>query len=133
MPLTVRADRDRLVQVLVNLLSNAAKFAPDEDGLIRVALSATAGRVRVCVLDNGPGIPPDDLELIFEKFRQSASGGEKPIGTGLGLPISRRIIEQLDGRIWAEAGLDKGANLCFELPLLASVGGSSTDFSISNN
>ncbi len=130
MPLTVRADRDRLVQVLVNLLSNAAKFAPAEDGLIRVTLSAAAGHVRVCVADNGPGIPSEDLELIFEKFRQSASGGEKPIGTGLGLPISRRIIEQLDGRIWAEAGLDKGANLCFELPLLESDGGTSTDFSV---
>ncbi|MGB5737513.1 MAG: sensor histidine kinase [Thiohalocapsa sp.] len=117
-PLMVRADRDRLVQVLVNLLSNAAKFAPAEDGLIQVTLTAEANLVHVCVADNGPGIPPNDLELIFEKFRQSASGGEKPIGTGLGLPISRRIIEQLGGRIWAETGRDKGANLCFELPLL---------------
>ena len=117
-PLRVRADRDRLVQVLVNLLSNAAKFAPEGAGLVCIRLGAEDGHVRVCVSDNGPGIPPDDLELIFEKFRQSASGGEKPIGTGLGLPISRRIIEQLGGRIWAEANRDKGANLCFELPLL---------------
>ena len=83
-----------------------------------MTLTAEANLVHVCVADNGPGIPPNDLELIFEKFRQSASGGEKPIGTGLGLPISRRIIEQLGGRIWAETGRDKGANLCFELPLL---------------
>jgi signal transduction histidine kinase len=116
-PLHLRADRDRLIQVLVNLLSNAAKFAPEGRGRIDISLAAADGIARVCVADNGPGIPADDLELVFEKFRQAAGGGEKPIGTGLGLPISRRIIEHLGGRIWAEAGADKGATLCFELPL----------------
>ena len=52
--------------------------------------------------DNGRGIPEDELELVFEKFRQASSGGEKPIGTGLGLPISRQIVENFGGRIWAE-------------------------------
>ncbi len=115
-PATVLADRDRLVQVMVNLLSNAAKFAPAEDGEIRICLHAGEGWQRVCVSDNGSGIPDAELELVFEKFRQSASGGEKPIGTGLGLPISRQIVEHLGGRIWAEGGPRKGATLCFELP-----------------
>jgi len=115
----VRGDRDRLVQVLVNLLSNAAKFAPEVNGLIRLRLTAVEGRARLCVADNGPGIPDDELELVFERFRQAAGGGEKPIGTGLGLPISRRIVEHLGGRIWAEAGRRKGASICVELPLLS--------------
>ncbi|HBG95356.1 MAG TPA: histidine kinase, partial [Chromatiaceae bacterium] len=118
-PLTVHGDQDRLVQVLVNLLSNAAKFAPEGSGVIRVSLGADSGRALVSIADNGPGIPPEDLERIFEKFRQSASGGEKPIGTGLGLPICRRIVEHLGGRIWAAPGTDTGANLYFELPLRA--------------
>jgi signal transduction histidine kinase len=119
---TVRGDHDRLVQVLVNLIANAAKFAPEEHGLIRVTVSIDGDRVGVCVADNGPGIPPEDLKLVFEKFRQSASGGEKPIGTGLGLPICRRIIEHMGGRIWAVAGPDKGANLYFNLPVAARGG-----------
>jgi Na+/proline symporter/nitrogen-specific signal transduction histidine kinase len=115
----VEGDRDRLVQVMMNLLSNAAKFAPEGTGSIRVSLTRAGELARVRVADNGPGIPEHDRELIFEKFRQSASGGEKPIGTGLGLPICRRIVEHLGGRIWAEAVPDKGATLCFELPALA--------------
>jgi len=70
----------------------------------------------ISVSDNGRGIPDDELDLIFEKFRQASSGGEKPIGTGLGLPISRQIVENFGGRIWAEGRVEKGATLCFELP-----------------
>jgi signal transduction histidine kinase len=114
----VLADRDRLVQVLVNLLSNAAKFAPRGTGRVEVRLRDGDGHWRVCVADNGPGIPESDLELVFEKFRQSASGGEKPVGTGLGLPISRQIVENFGGRIWAESAPGAGATLCFELPSL---------------
>lgn len=117
-PAVVWADRDRLVQVMLNLLSNAAKFAPPGNGRVEVRLTPTAGTWRVCVSDNGPGIPPSDLELVFEKFRQAASGGEKPIGTGLGLPICRQIVETFGGRIWAEGGRQIGATLCFELPYL---------------
>ena len=71
---------------------------------------------RICVTDNGPGIPEGELDLVFEKFRQSAIGGAKPAGTGLGLPISRQIIDNLGGRIWAENTPQKGATLCFDLP-----------------
>jgi Na+/proline symporter/signal transduction histidine kinase len=118
----VRGDHDRLVQVLVNLIANAAKFSPEESGLIQVSIGIDGDRAIVCVADNGPGIPPEDMQLVFEKFRQSASGGEKPIGTGLGLPICRRIIEHLGGRIWAMAGPVEGAHIYFNLPLAARDG-----------
>jgi signal transduction histidine kinase len=112
----VWGDRDRIVQVLVNLLSNAAKFAPTGSGEVWIGLSPADAAWRVCVEDNGHGIPESDLELVFEKFHQTARGGAKPGGTGLGLPISRRIIDNLGGRIWAEGAPGKGATLCFELP-----------------
>jgi len=119
-PALVQADRDRLVQVMVNLLSNAAKHVPVKDGRVEIRLASRDGVWRVTVIDNGPGIPPDDLEIVFEKFLQSSTGSEKPVGTGLGLPISRQIIEHLGGRIWAEGGFRKGATLCFELPKTTS-------------
>ena len=112
----VWGDRDRLVQVLMNLLSNAAKFAPPESGRILLHLHRVGPNWRICVSDNGPGIPAGDLELVFEKFRQTSVAGAKPAGTGLGLPISRGIIDNLGGRIWAQTMPQKGANLCFELP-----------------
>ncbi|TCT21536.1 sensor histidine kinase [Thiobaca trueperi] len=131
-PAVVWGDRDRLVQVLVNLLSNAAKFAPTDTGRLEIRLfpapppatdpasepetAPVVAHWRVCVTDNGPGIPEGELDLVFEKFRQSAIGGAKPAGTGLGLPISRQIIDNLGGRIWAENTPQKGATLCFDLP-----------------
>jgi len=115
-PALMLADRDRLVQVMVNLLSNAAKHVPAEGGRVKIRLESRDTVWRVTVIDNGPGIPPDDLQIVFEKFLQSSTGAEKPVGTGLGLPISRQIIEHLGGRIWAEGGSEKGATLCFELP-----------------
>jgi Na+/proline symporter/nitrogen-specific signal transduction histidine kinase len=115
-PANVDGDRDSLIQVMVNLLSNAAKFAPAGNGLIRIRLENADFGWRVCVIDNGPGIPEEDLALVFEKFRQSSRGGEKPLGTGLGLPICRQIVERHGGRIWAERGPESGACVCFELP-----------------
>ncbi len=123
LPAVVWGDRDRLIQVLVNLLSNAAKFVPPVGGQITVRLlhppgidvAGTPGW-RVCVTDNGPGIPETELDLVFERFRQAPVNGARPSGTGLGLPISRQIINHLGGRIWAENTHQKGANLCFEIP-----------------
>ena len=115
-PALVWADRDRLVQVLENLIANAVKFAPPQTGRLEIGLVRLGTAWRVTVADNGPGIPEEALELIFEKFRQSLVGDAKPSGTGLGLPISRQIVEHLGGRIWAENRPEKGANLCFELP-----------------
>ena len=101
---------------MVNLLSNAAKFAPPGSGCIRVGLEAVAAGWRVSVSDNGPGIPAAELEWVFEKFHQSNTGGKKPLGTGLGLPICKEIVAHFDGRIWAEAPAEGGARIVFELP-----------------
>jgi signal transduction histidine kinase len=114
----MRADRDRVMQVLVNLLANAVKFSPPDDGRVEVRVSATPGSLRVDVHDNGMGIAPADQEWIFEKFRQVGDGaGVRPQGTGLGLPISKRIIEHLGGRLWVESDRGRGATFSFVLPL----------------
>jgi hypothetical protein len=111
-------DRDRLVQVVINLLSNAAKFCADPDGRVSVSLRSEPGAIRVDVHDNGMGIAPRDREIIFEKFRQ---GGDtlttKPRGTGLGLPISREIIHHFGGRLWVESEPGRGATFSFVVPL----------------
>ncbi|HEX9301248.1 MAG TPA: ATP-binding protein, partial [Casimicrobiaceae bacterium] len=120
----VTADRDRLVQVLINLLSNAAKFVKPDEGRVTVDLSATADTVRVGVTDNGPGISAENQAIIFEKFRQAGNTmTEKPQGTGLGLPISRQIIEHLGGRLWVQSEPGKGASFIFELPVAKAVAG----------
>jgi signal transduction histidine kinase len=114
----VFADPDRLMQVMINLLSNAAKFCDRAGGRIAVRLVPTGGELRVEVRDNGPGVRPQDRELIFEKFRQ---GGDtltsKPQGTGLGLPISREIIRHFGGTLWLESTPGEGAVFVFTLPL----------------
>jgi Na+/proline symporter/nitrogen-specific signal transduction histidine kinase len=114
----VRADRDRLVQVIMNLLSNAVKFCP-RGGRVEVRMApAPEEGVRVDVQDSGPGISPADHEVIFEKFRQvSDTLTGKPRGTGLGLPISRKIVEHFGGRLWVESDLGQGATFSFVLPL----------------
>jgi hypothetical protein len=101
----------------VNLLSNAVKFAPADEGIVKLRLSAESGKCRVSVSDNGPGIPKADQPHIFEKFHQGSGGSDKPVGTGLGLPISRRIIEHFDGRIWVDSAPRNGATFTFELPM----------------
>jgi signal transduction histidine kinase len=119
----VRADRDRLLQVVLNLLSNAVKFSPPGEGRVEVRLSVRDDAIRVDVADNGPGIGAADHETIFEKFRQvSDTLTGKPRGSGLGLPISRRIIEHFGGRLWVESELGKGATFSFVLPLEARRG-----------
>jgi Na+/proline symporter/signal transduction histidine kinase len=114
----VSADRDRLVQVLINLLSNAAKFVKPGEGRVAVELRQRGAVLRVAVIDNGPGIGKDDQRVIFEKFRQAGDTmTEKPQGTGLGLPISRQIVEHLGGRLWVESEPGNGATFIFELPV----------------
>ena len=109
-------DRDRLMQVLVNLLSNAVKFTPEGDGLVEITIDETEAAYRLSVADNGPGIALTDQRNIFDKFRQGSGGTQKPVGTGLGLPISRRIVEHLGGRIWVESQPPNGATFTFEIP-----------------
>jgi Na+/proline symporter/signal transduction histidine kinase len=114
---SVPADRDRVKQVLLNLLSNAAKFCDDERGRVAVELAVEDGAVRVDVRDNGPGIDPEDQEVIFDRFRQGGQTmTERPPGTGLGLPISREIIRQLGGELWVESAPGEGSTFSFVLP-----------------
>ena len=110
------ADPDRIMQTLTNLLSNAVKFSPrGEEVRVRPAPTADDGAVQV--VDQGRGIPADKLESIFERFHQvDASDSREKGGTGLGLPISRSIVEQHGGRIWAESDPGRGATFSFTLP-----------------
>lgn len=114
----VQADADRITQVVLNLLSNAAKYAPREGGVVQLTLRETAGALEVEVQDNGPGIPLDQQAMVFEKFRQ-VGGDEhyRPGGTGLGLPISRQIVEHFGGRMWLNSVPGAGACFGFSLPL----------------
>jgi Na+/proline symporter/signal transduction histidine kinase len=114
----VLGDRDRLIQVVINLLSNAVKFCEPGAGRVAVHLEVRAGRARIEVADNGPGIPADEQEMIFEKFHQlKGLHDEKPRGSGLGLTISQRIVAHHHGRIWVESAPGAGARFIFELPL----------------
>jgi signal transduction histidine kinase len=99
------ADADRLMQVLINLLSNAIKFVPAGSGRVQLALIETASGVRFTVSDNGPGIAASQQALIFEKFRQAEGESLPSGGTGLGLPISRQIVEHFGGHLWVRSGV----------------------------
>ncbi len=116
-PLTsVRADPDRLTQVLLNLLSNAVKFTPAE-GHIAVTVERDGAMVAVRVTDTGIGIPPDRLESIFEPFVQVSAGRARPSeGVGLGLAISRDLARGMGGDLTAESVLDAGSTFTLRLP-----------------
>jgi Na+/proline symporter/nitrogen-specific signal transduction histidine kinase len=113
---TLRADADRLMQVLLNLLSNAVKFLPPAGGRVDVRLRVHEAGLRVEIQDNGSGVAADQQALIFERFRQGGDAAQRPKGTGLGLPISRQIVEHFGGRMWLEPVPGPGACFAFELP-----------------
>ena len=117
----LRADPDRLLQVVLNLLSNAAKFVPVPGGRVVVSLASDVSGLTVRVQDNGPGVPAGQQGLIFERFRQGSDGISRPQGTGLGLPISRQIVEHFGGRLWLESSPGQGACFLFHLPWTAPV------------
>lgn len=115
-PALVMGDHDRLVQVVINLLGNAAKFSPAGAGLATLRLNRAGREFEISVSDNGPGIPAGDREIVFERFRQlgdTMSG--KPQGAGLGLAISQRIVTQHGGRIWIEGTAGGGATFRIRL------------------
>lgn len=116
--LEVLADEDRIVQVLINLLSNALKFAP-EASAITVSCEQKDAVAEVRVHDSGPGIKPEDQKLIFERFFQSGEQDTKKKGTGLGLAISKAIIEAHSGAI-AVTSMPGDTTFCFTLPVAAS-------------
>ena len=115
------ADRDRVMQVMMNLLSNAAKFCASGEGRVVVKLTHEAQALRVDAIDNGVGISVEDQAVIFDKFRQVGDTlTEKPKGSGLGLALSRQIIEHLGGRLWVTSQPGAGATFSFTLSLLAA-------------
>jgi len=110
------ADPDRLTQVMLNLLTNAAKFVPAGSGRVEVRLREEPEGLVVEVADNGPGVPESERATVFDKFRQGGDQLDRPPGTGLGLPISRQIVEHLGGSIWLEQEAGGGACFAFRLP-----------------
>lgn len=109
-------DRDRLIQVVINLISNAVKFT--DQGNVTCKAEARDGELVVGVVDSGCGIKPEDQPLVFEKFKQVGDTlTDKPKGTGLGLPICKEIIEHHGGRLWLESELGVGSTFLFSLPL----------------
>jgi signal transduction histidine kinase len=112
----VLADRDRLAQVMGNLLSNALRYTPPE-GRITVRVTDRGREVVVAVADNGPGVPPEDLPHLFERFwRRDSSRQRATGGSGLGLSIARHIVEAHSGHIWAEPTPGGGLTVAFALP-----------------
>jgi len=113
----LKADPDRLMQVMLNLLSNAAKFVPVSGGRVGVSMTSDDAGVTVSVQDNGPGVTRAQQALVFERFRQGGDASNRPQGTGLGLPISRRIVAHFGGRLWLESEPPDGARFSFFLPI----------------
>jgi signal transduction histidine kinase len=112
-PLRARFDHERLLQVIANLLSNAIKFCP-RGACISIRAERAGGEVLVAVKDTGPGIPPENLEAIFGRFWQVGRRDRR--GLGLGLYISKCILEEHGGRIWAESLPEAGSTFFFTLP-----------------
>jgi len=111
----VAGDERRIRQVIFNLLSNAVKFTPS-GGSVDVHAKQVNGEVSVSVADTGPGIAAEDLRRIFEEFQQTEAGIEQGEGTGLGLALSKRLVELHGGRIWVDSELGKGSTFVFTLP-----------------
>jgi len=109
----VCADRDRVLQVFGNLLGNAIKFTPS-GGQITITADAEETQAHFCVSDTGPGIPPEHVPHVFDRYWQAKSTAK--LGTGLGLSIAKGIVEAHRGRIWVESEPGKGASFNFTLP-----------------
>jgi PAS domain S-box-containing protein len=118
LPIVV-GDRDRLVQVVSNLVNNAVKYSPD-GGTVTLSSRSEGGFALISVTDTGVGIPPDEISHVFERFRRVRSGAAQSIpGTGLGLTIVKQIVEMHGGKIWVESAVGHGSAFHFTLPLAA--------------
>lgn len=112
-------DRQRILQIVFNLVSNACKFT--DQGEIEVKAYQSEAEIHIAVCDSGPGINPDEQAWIFDVFRQSKIGLRKGNGTGLGLPISKRLAEAHGGRLWLETVVGQGATFYLALPIHSSL------------
>jgi len=129
-PVTIRAnvapdlplivgDRQRLLQVLLNIVANASKFT--KSGSIEITAARQGDEILMSVTDTGPGIPREDWGLVFEPFKQTESGIRQGGGTGLGMPISKNLVESHGGRLWLDSTLGKGTTFYVALPIKANV------------
>ena len=117
----VVGDEHRLIQVLINLLSNAVKFTADGSVTVALEVAPSGDEVIVRVTDTGHGIAEADRDRVFEAFAQAGDSlTDKPRGTGLGLPISRQIVEEHGGRMWLESEPGRGSTFAFALPVVAA-------------
>jgi signal transduction histidine kinase/CheY-like chemotaxis protein len=118
----ITGDRDKLIQVIINLISNSVKFT--DKGSVTCTVSQQKNEIVVSISDTGIGIAPQDFDAVFEQFKQV--GGDtltdKPKGTGLGLPICKEIVEHHGGRIWLESEVGKGSTFSFALPITKTNG-----------
>jgi Signal transduction histidine kinase len=112
----VSSDRERVLQVFANLIGNAIKFTP-KGGAIRILAGVEDSNIRFIVADTGPGIPPEHLNHVFDRYWQAKSTAK--LGTGLGLSIAKGIVEAHGGRIWVESPPNQGAQFNFTLPAAA--------------
>ena len=111
----VYSDELRLKQVVLNLLTNAVKFT-GEDGSVQVSARRVGPQLHIAVSDTGIGVPEKDRDRIFESFQQGGRGASREEGTGLGLTLSRRIVELLGGRLWLDSEVGVGSTFTFSLP-----------------
>ena len=117
---SITGDRDRLIQVVINLISNAVKFTASGTITCAARIDRAAGSLIVSIADTGVGIAPEDQDRVFEQFGQAGDTlTDKPRGTGLGLPICREIVEHHGGRLWLESEPGRGSTFSFSLPLTA--------------
>lgn len=118
-PLLARADPDRVAQILSNFVSNAIRYAPD-GSVVTISLAQAGDHVRIGVRDRGPGLAPDQLEAVFERFyRVDPARSRTAGGSGIGLAIARALAEAMDGQTWAELPAD-GPGVVFNLELPAA-------------
>ena len=118
----ILADETRLEQVFSNLIGNAIKYAPG--GEIRISGQVRQEKVIVCVSDEGPGIAPEDIPHIFDRFYRAPEMARQTKGAGLGLYLARAIIEAHEGRIWVDTAPGEGVRICFSLPVQGQTGAS---------